>query len=161
MGEITSGRRTMKATMNTWIKCTSKQFVSIWVVVRVVLAAVLWAVLMIILALLSMDITWFALVGILLRASPPLNGLAIVVIVMIVGLIAAALLARFFSTVRGVVRVAGAAMALMLVGWFVWAVSRPVDALFLARQVAWQESTLQDYKLMPERVVRNGGSVSE
>jgi CubicO group peptidase (beta-lactamase class C family) len=123
-------------------------------------AAVLWAVVMAVLALLSMVTAWLAFAGIFLHAVPALNGFSIVLVVLAIGLLAAGLLAKFFASVKSVVRVTGTAITCMLIAWLVWAALRPNDALFLARQVVWAESTLQDYKLMPERLVRNGDSVS-
>ena len=151
----------MKATMNTAVKSISIPVGSLWAVVRVAAAAILWAIVTVVLALLSMVTAWFAFAGIFLHTVPPLSGLSIVVVVLAIGLVAAGLLARFLATVRRVARVVGAAITCMLIAWLVWAALRPDDALFLGRQVVWSESTLQDYKLMPERLIRNGNSASK
>ncbi len=151
----------MKATMSAPIKSISNPLASLWAVVRLAVAAVLWAVVMAVLALLCMVVAWLAFAGIFLRTVPALDGMSIVVVLLAIGLVAAGLLARFFTTVRSVARVVGTAAACMLIAWLVWGALRPDDALFLARQVVWSESTLQDYRLMPERLVRNGNTVSQ
>jgi len=65
------------------------------------------------------------------------------------------LVARFVASFRTVGRVVGLTLVAILIVWAGWSVIYPERALFLARQVAWDESSVKDYEKFPERVIDN------
>jgi CubicO group peptidase (beta-lactamase class C family) len=47
--------------------------------------------------------------------------------------------------------------SVVVLGYGIWAAVRPVDGLFLARQIAWGESDLRDFQHFPAREIANSG----
>jgi hypothetical protein len=117
---------------------------------RATLGAVGWS-LLILTVLLSGYLTgWVLLAAVLLGSAPTGEVPPVLLVLLAVAGGLAWLVARYVASWRRVRQAGGVAFALVLIGGAIWALMYPDGALFLARQVAWGDSTPRDYELFPE-----------
>jgi CubicO group peptidase (beta-lactamase class C family) len=137
----------------------SKPFERIRRAIRIALGAIGWSLLILSVLLTGYFTGWVLLAAVLLRSGP--TGDIYPVLLVLVGLSGglAWLVARYITSWQRVRQAIGIAFALVLVVGATWALIYPDDALFLARQVAWGDSSLRDYELFPERPISNAPPV--
>ena len=127
--------------------------------VRIGFGAISWGVLMFGVALATAAIFWIALAAVLLGSAP--QGTAIVGLAIVLAFSGALywLVTRCGTPKRIAGRVVGLTATVLLLAGAVWAASSRDDALFLARDMAWGESDVLDYRKFPARTVENAGPV--
>jgi CubicO group peptidase (beta-lactamase class C family) len=126
---------------------------------HIVRAIVSWTILILVVLLTAYFTGWVLLAALLLRSGP--TGDIYPVLLVLVGLSSglAWLVAKYIASWQRVRQAIGSAFVLVLIGGSIWALIYPDEALFLARQVAWGDSTVKDYELFPERPISNAAPV--
>ena len=145
----------MKMTQTSTIGRTPGHSTSLRYVLRTIGAVVGWTILMLGTLITGFFSGW-VLLAISLLARLPVEKVTtpwLVLLAFTVGM--SWLVSRFIASARSVGRVVRTTFALILGIWTVWSVIYPERALFIARQVAWGDSTLNDHELFAKRPVRN------
>jgi CubicO group peptidase (beta-lactamase class C family) len=137
----------------------SKAFERISRVLKATLGAIGWCLLILTVLLTAYFIGWVLLAALLLRSGPTGDIYPILLILMGLSCGLAWLVAKYVASWRRVRQAIAIAFALVLFGGSIWALIYPDGALFLARQVAWGDSTQRDYVLFAERPVGNAPTV--
>jgi CubicO group peptidase (beta-lactamase class C family) len=123
--------------------------------IRAALGATGWSLLILAVLLTGYFTGWVLLAAVWLRSGPTEDVYPVLSVLLVLSGGLTWLIARYIAPWRRVGRAIGIAFALVLIGGVVWALVYPDRALFLARQVAWGDSTVRDYELFPERTVGN------
>ena len=145
----------MKITRTSTMKKTSSHSTWLRHVLRMIGIVVGWTILMLGTLLTGFFSGWVFLPASVLSSAPLDEVIRIWLVLLAITVGMGWLVARFIASTRSVGRVVGLSLALILVVWMSWSVIYPERALFLARQVAWGDSTVKDYELFPERAVSN------
>jgi len=101
----------------------------------------------------GMGLGWIALAAIVYGSKPSLEDLvpALIIIGLAVGL--TFLVGRLIGSLRRAALFTLGVIALVLVGFAIWAPIHPERTVFLARQIAWGSSNVKDYLKFPERPI--------
>ena len=145
----------MKTANISTIKTTSRNSTWLRNVIRVTLAIIGWTILMLATLLTGFFSGWALLAASLLGRVPQDKVITVLSVVLVITIGMGWLVARFIASARSVGRVVGLTLALILVVWMGWSVINPDRALFLAREIAWGDSTVKDYERFPGRAVSN------
>ncbi len=121
---------------------------------RLILAAAGWTVLIAV-ALLTACLAGWILLGALLLRGGQLPVIAALVVLMAATAGIAWLVARFVASARAVTIAIGALAAILLLIGVTWALASPDQALYLAREMAWDGATVWDYQKYPQRPIHN------
>ena len=123
---------------------------------RILLGAIGWTLLVPMLLLIAYLIGLVVLAAVLLGQRTVLDAGAIVLFLLLAlngGLIW--LLGRAVARPRTVALIVAGILAAVAVAETTWAVTSPDQALYVARQVAWGDSRVTDYQLVPARAIAN------
>jgi CubicO group peptidase (beta-lactamase class C family) len=118
-------------------------------------AIVSWAILMLGTLLTGFFSGWALLATGLLGRLPQFKVIIALSVVVAITIGMGWLVARLFASARRVGKVVGSSLAIILVVWIGWSVINPDRALFLAREVGWGDSTIQDFERFPQRAISN------
>jgi CubicO group peptidase (beta-lactamase class C family) len=125
---------------------------------RVVLKAFGWLTLMLGTLLTGYFSGWILLPLIRLNHVPQSIVFIAMAVILVPTIAASFLVAKFTGSWRRVVILAGGTLVMAFIAWLSWNLIYPDRGLFLARQVAWGDSTLKDYQLFPKREVANAAA---
>jgi len=123
---------------------------------RIALGAIPCLLLMLFVVLATAVTFWISLAAVLLRSAPQGKAITGLVVVLGLGAVMYWLVASYVAPKRVVRRVLGLTAAVLFTAGAVWAAKSHDSALFLARDMAWGESDVLDYKKFPSRPVNNG-----
>ena len=136
---------------------TSGHFAVFRPAVQVLLAGASWAVLIIMTLLTTLLGGWILLAAVLLHSGPtneqPVLPIMLALLAVTGGL--AWLVAKYVASPRNVVRVIRPVLALMCIIGAIWSVSAPAQALYLAREMAWDGTDIGELWKYPQRVIKN------
>jgi len=129
---------------------------------RLIVAAASWALLIFAVLLTALLAGWVLLAFLLLgglTASQPLPVVPILVLLLALTTGLAWLVARYVASPRSVGLTIGLMLALVSIVGATWALSSSDQALFLARDMAWDGSDVWQVQKFPERVIGNAPPV--
>jgi CubicO group peptidase (beta-lactamase class C family) len=120
-----------------------------------------WAVLVVAVLVAALLLGWVLLGLVLLGHGPSTTGapvLAVLVPAVLVALLAGAgglawLIARYVASWRRVGLAVGLALAVVAIAGVTWALSAPDQALYLAREMAWDGSDIWGYQKFSQRTI--------
>jgi len=145
----------MKTIHTSTLASTPRRSTWLGDMLRMILAIVGWTILMLATLLTGFFSGWALLAASLLGRVPQDKVITVLSVVLVITIGMGWLVARFIASARSVGRVVGLTLALILVVWMGWSVINPDRALFLAREIAWGDSTVKDYERFPGRAVSN------
>lgn len=123
-------------------------------ILRLGLAAVSWTTLMLVVLVTALLAGW-VLLGVLLLHGAQLVGVVVLVVLMGIASGIVWLIARYVTSPRRTGLTVGLFLAALLIAGVTWALSRPDQVLYLAREMAWSAATVRDYQKYPQRAIYN------
>ncbi len=123
--------------------------------IHIAFAALSWILLILAVLLTGYFAGWVLLAAVLLRSGPTNEIPPLLMVLLVLAGCLAWLVARFIASRRSVLRVVGTILGLQLVIGMTLALVWPDRALYLARVVAWGDSSMLDQKKFPSRAINN------
>ena len=119
---------------------------------QAILAFIGWVIFILTVLLTTLLGSWIMLAAVILHSGPTNEQpvLLIMLVLLAVTGVLAWLVSKYVSTPRKVMRVIGLIIAPMCIIGATWAVSAPAQALYLAREMAW-DGTDRGEKTIPKR----------